>query len=42
MLSQHVLPRKAAASAIMDTCCGTAHAFAMMQGPELLTLIFKS
>ena len=38
MLSQHVLPRKAADSAIMDLRCRTAIAVSMMQGQKSLTL----
>jgi len=42
MLSQHVLPRKAADSAIMDARCHTATGFSMMQGQKSLTLIFRT
>jgi len=41
MLSQYGLPRKATASAIMDSHCRTALAFSMMQDQKLLTLRWR-
>jgi hypothetical protein len=42
MLSQHVLPTKAAYSAIIDSRCHTALACSMMQGQKSLTLSWRS
>jgi len=42
MLSEVLLPRKAADSSIMGWCHRTAIAFSMMQGQQSLTLYWRS